>query len=111
MSREVFSKEIIASVSRTSKGLNESVDALDKISTSGDIHALYDASHMALNGLSNMFAFVEFNMRLINEIYLVLDNLPNAEEIRNAVETIKKDHEFTKWERRVREDEVKEKEK
>ena len=39
-------------------------------------------------------------MRLINDIFLVLDKLPNAEEMRKAVETIKNDHEFIKWEKR-----------
>jgi len=49
-------------------------------------------------------------MRLMNDIFLVLDKLPNA-GMRKAVETIKNDHEFIKWEKRLREDEVKEKEK
>ena len=50
-------------------------------------------------------------MRLTNDIFLVLDKLPNAEEMRKTVETIKHDHEFINWEKRLREDEVKEKEK
>jgi len=72
---------------------------------------LYNSSHTALNSLSNIFDFVVFNMRLTNDIFLVLDKLPNAEEMRKTVETIKHDHEFINWEKRLREDEVKEKEK
>jgi hypothetical protein len=79
--------------------------------TAYNIQDLYNSSHTAFNSLSNIFDFVAFNMRLINDIFLVLDKLPKAEEMRKAVETIKNDHEFIKWEKRLREDEAKEKEK
>src|SRR5215467_111123 len=112
MSSEVFGKDTIESISRQSRRLKESAAALDMIPhTAYNIQDLYNSSHTALNSLSNIFDFVVFNMRLTNDIFLVLDKLPNAEEMRKTVETIKHDHEFINWEKRLREDEVKEKEK
>ena len=112
MSSEVFGKDTIELISRQSRRLKESAVALDMIPhTAYNIQDLYNSSHTALNSLSNILDFVAFNMRLINDIFLVLDKLPNAEEMRKAVETMKYDHEFIKWEKRLREDEVKEKEK
>src|SRR5215467_8138670 len=109
MSSEVFGKDTIELISRQSRRLKESAVALDMIPhTAYNIQDLYNSSHTALNSLSNIFDFVAFNMRLINDIFLVLDKLPNAEEMRK-VETIKNDHEFIKWEKRLRE--VHEKEK
>lgn len=111
MNREVFSGNTIESISNVSRRLESSFAALDKLSTAYDNQDLYNACHMSLKHLSYMFDYLEFNMRLINEIFLFIDKLPNAEEIRKAVETQKKDHKFIKWEQRLREDEVKEKEK
>ena len=88
MSSEVFGKDTIESISRQSRRLKESA-ALDMIPhTAYNIQDLYNSSHTALNSLSNIFDFVAFIMRVINDKFLVLDNLPNAEEMRKAVEKV-----------------------
>jgi hypothetical protein len=117
----IFDNELIDTMNSLSQTLQRTRKALEnmKAPTAGELmNELSNVCQMSLSGISQMYRFTAFNMRVINALSETIDNLPDKEEFnslkreyQNAIKEIKEENEFIKWEKRLREDEIKDKEK
>jgi hypothetical protein len=134
-----FNDTTIEAAESLSKTLRQSAAAIEnEIRNSIEVNkktgnVLSFVSHLSLNGLSEIFSVTARNMRLFNDIGKIIDKLPEEfhalkkqykediaegnkdlqskiDRVKEGIGLSKDDFNFIKWERRFREDEVKDKE-
>jgi hypothetical protein len=137
MFKDEFDAEFIGVVASVANTLKESASAVENdIKNTTDLNdaskkLLSFVSHLSLNGLSQMYNLSVSNMYLFNDIGRIIDRLPEEfhelkkqykvdlkktkdefmSEIKEGIALAKDDVKFLRWEKRAREDEVKDKEK